>query len=44
MRPWAFGDVWDRMTAKQRRFAFWTDILVGFGGAGLMYLLARCLT
>lgn len=27
MRPWAFGDVWDRMTPRQRRFAAWTDIL-----------------
>lgn len=39
MRPWAFGDVWDRMTPRQRRFAAWTDILVGVGGTLLVYLV-----
>jgi hypothetical protein len=38
-RPHAYGDVWDAMTLRERRWAFWSDILVGSLGAGLIYLL-----
>lgn len=36
-RPFAYGDVWDKMTSPQRRFAFWTDIACAFGGAAIIY-------
>jgi hypothetical protein len=39
MRPWAFGDVWDRMTPKQRRSATRSDWIVALLGAGLMAFL-----
>jgi hypothetical protein len=42
-RPWAYGDVWDRMSPQQRRFAFWTDIAVALAGAALLYGLASWL-
>ena len=43
MRPWAWGDVWDRMSPKERRFVFITDLIVGIGGAILMYLVSSWL-
>lgn len=39
-RPWAHGDVWDRMTSPQRRFAFWSDIVVAALGALAVYAFA----
>lgn len=39
-----YGATWDAMTSPERRFAFWTDILVGGGGAILLGLLASVLT
>lgn len=39
-RPLAFGDVWDQMTPKERRFAFYTDLIVAIIGAIIVYFLA----
>jgi hypothetical protein len=38
-RPWAHGDIWDQMTSPQRRSAFRWDLILGVGGAGLIYVL-----
>jgi len=38
-RPFAYGHVWDAMTPKERRSAFRWDLIVGFGGAGLIYAI-----
>lgn len=32
-RPRAYGELWDRMTPRQRRRAFITDILFALAGA-----------
>lgn len=36
-RPWAHGDIWDRMTSPERRSAFLGDVIFAFGGAALLY-------
>lgn len=41
-RPWAFGDVWDKMSSKERRFAFWSDWAVALAGVFLMLWLFGC--
>lgn len=37
LRPGVFGDVWDAMKPSERRKAFIGDLVVAFGGAGLLY-------
>jgi len=37
MRSGAFGDVWDAMTPLDRRKAFIGDLIIGFGGAAILY-------
>ncbi|MBY3433007.1 hypothetical protein HFN89_02285 [Rhizobium laguerreae] len=39
LRPGAFGEVWDAMKPSERRRAFVGDLVVAFGGAGLLYWL-----
>lgn len=39
-RPWAFGDVWDRMSPRDRRIAFWSDIAVAGAGCAIIYVLS----
>ena len=39
-RPGAYGPTWDAMSPKARRAAFIGDLILEFGGAGLMYLFA----
>jgi hypothetical protein len=36
LRPGAFGDVWDAMTPGERRGAFIGDLLIAFGGMGIV--------
>jgi hypothetical protein len=40
-RPWIFGDVWDKMSVRQRRSALISDIVVAIIGAILIYELAK---
>jgi hypothetical protein len=40
-RPVAYGDVWDRMSVSERRYACLIDPIVALGGSCLMMLLAR---
>lgn len=35
-----YGEVWDAMTSPERRFAFWSDLIVAILGATLIYWLA----
>lgn len=35
-RPFAYGDVWDAMTPKERRSAFRWDLIIGFGVPALI--------
>jgi hypothetical protein len=39
LRPFAWGSVWDAMTSPQRRFAFYSDIVVAALGALAVYAL-----
>lgn len=38
-RPEIFGDVWDKMSTKQRRWAFYTDMIMAVSGAFLIFYL-----
>lgn len=40
-RPGAFGDIWDRMSPAERRWALWSDVVIGIFGALLVYLVVR---
>lgn len=37
IRPFVYGDVWDKMTPDERRFAFWSDVVVALIGASIFY-------
>lgn len=43
-RTETYGDVWDAMTPRERRRAFIGDLIVGFGGAGLIYFIGGLLS
>lgn len=39
LRPGAYGDVWDAMSPAERLGAFAGDLVLGLGGAALLYLM-----
>lgn len=39
LRPGAYGDVWDKMSPSERRWAFFSDIAVALLGAAVIFAI-----